>query len=351
MSLAVDTEFDFVSLSPDDIELSATQITTAIAYSQSFEDLTQQWQAYLTTLGQEAVQEWLRDRLTSPRIQLNHQSAIATQLEITGFKLNIIVLGSVTEANLAIPQAWLHSPSLAAHFYIVVEVLEDIELARIYGFCDRAAILAQNSPLRLPNADFMLSLAACDRELDTLLLYLRCLDPATMPLPQPRLNVATWLQNQLDELAATTAWILLPIFAPNSGNLAPAMRSSVTELPSILEQIQQQDVPIAVPAYTAFRDIHLDNAVLRLYAVTWLEVAEWHLVVILGTPSGTNLPDRTLLRISDDREVLLEQTTASPSQDPYLYAYVIGELQETFTVEIAIADGTSITLPPFAFER
>lgn len=353
MNFAVDPYFDFVNLSPDDIELSPTQIDAAIQASQTVDNPTQQWQAYLNLLAREAVMQWLSDRLPHSNLRTSTTDAtIATQIEITGFKLDIAALGSVTESELSLPADWLESPSLAAHFYVVVEVLEDLELARIYGFMARDRVLTQNPLLR--RAHYTLDLNTCDRDLNTLLLYLRCLDPNTIPLPQPRINVAAWLQNRVDAIADELAWTLLPLFDPNRGGLVPGMRSSGTQLNDILQQIQQDSAPITNTAYTAFQDITQNREVLRLYAVIWTEQplespSEWHLIFILGTPSGENLPDRTRFQIRDDNEILLEEITESPCNEPYLYAYLIGELHESFTVELAIADNPSVTLPPFIF--
>lgn len=353
MSFAIDPNFDFVDLSPDDVELSPTQIDAAIQSSQSVDDPTQQWQAYLNLLAREAVMQWLGDRV--PEKHSRNQSTnfeIGTQIEITGFKLDILALGSVTEAELLLPADWLQSPALAAHFYIVVEVLEDLELARIYGFMARDRLLSQNPLLR--RAHYTLALNRCDRDLNTLLLYLRCLDPHTIPLPQPPINVAAWLQNRVDAIADELTWTLLPLFDPNLKGVVPGMRSSGTQLHDILQQIQQNNAPITHTAHTAFQDIAPNSADLRLYAVIWAETppelaSEWNLILILGTPSGENLPDRTRFTIRDDNEILLEEITESPCREPYLYVHIIGELHESFTVELAIADGTSLTLPPFVF--
>jgi len=353
MNYAVDPYFDFVDLSPDDIELSPTQVDAAIQASQSVDHPTQQWQAYLNLLAAEAVRQWLGDRVPDQNLRTSSTDAtIGTQIEISGFKLNILALGSVTESSLALPTDWLQSPSLAAHFYLVVEVLEDLELARIYGFLSRDRILAQSS--LLPRTHCTLDLDTCDRDLDNLLLYLRCLDPHTIPLPQPPINVAAWLQNRVDAIANELAWTLLPLFDPNRGSLAPGMRSSGTQLNEILQQIQQNSAPINNTAYSAFQDIAPNQATLRLYAATWTETppedaSEWNLILILGTPSGENLPDRTRFLIRDDNEILLEKITESPCHEPYLYVHVIGELHESFTVELAIADSPSVTLPPFVF--
>lgn len=351
MNFAVDSDFDFIDLSPDDIELSPTQIDAAIQASQNVDDPTQQWQAYLNLLAEEAVMQWLGDRLPESHSRTaSTNSAIATQIEITGFKLDIMALGSVPESELSLPSEWLQSPALAAHFYVVVEVLEDLELARIYGFISRDRLLTQNPLLR--RAHYTLDLNTCDRDLNTLLLYLRCLDPHTIPLPQPPINVAAWLQNRVDAIADEIAWTLLPLFDPNRAGLVPGMRSSGTQLNDILQQIQQDSAPITHTAYTAFQDITLNEEVLRLYAVIWTETllesaSEWNLIVILGTPSGENLPHRTRFTIRDDNEILLEEITESPCNEPYLYAHLIGELHESFTVELAIADNPPLTLHPF----
>jgi hypothetical protein len=366
MNFALDSVFDFAAFSPDTIDLLPAQIQDALQHSQTLVDETQQWQAYLNILALHAVRQWVSDRAPEMNIKTQTTHAeIATQLHIQGFKLNIMAMGSLTEAAIAIPANWIESPTLAAHLYIVVEVLEELEIARIYCLIRRDRLVAQFSKTKLNNSYF-LPLNACDREANTLLLYLRCLDPATIPLPQAQaqvaatqriLNVGAWLQNRLDDVATELAWTLLPIFDPDSYRLSPvpALRSPVQELDTMLNEIQQQGSEITSQAHAAFRDINVGTTPLRLYVVTWADfpadaTPEWQLILILGTPSGLSLPDSTCLRVSDDSNLLLEQAMLPNSDEPYLYAHIAGELHETFTIELALADGTSLTLPPFGFD-
>ena len=103
----------------------------------------------------------------------------------------------------------------------------------------------------------------------------------------------------------------------------------------------------------AYHDLQLNQTPLRLYTLTWSSNTtesdpEWTLLLILGTPNGTNLPPGIGLRVSDATEILDEQQL-SGSSTPYLYTQVVGELHETFIVTVTTATGSEETLPPFTF--
>ena len=167
-------------------------------------------------------------------------------------------------------------------------------------------------------------------------------------LTQPAINVGRWLWDELDNLALEFSWVLLPI-AP-----ATAMRSPGEEFTAIKSQLQQQGLEIPLQARAAFKDLLLAGFQLRLYAVTWHLVSEsdphlWTLLLVLGAPSGNNLPYNLKLRVSDQTGILVEQGINQETGGSYLFTRVIGSWDEKFLVSVRLMDGIELTLPPFAF--
>lgn len=169
-------------------------------------------------------------------------------------------------------------------------------------------------------------------------------------LTQPAINVGRWLWNELDELAHSLSWMLLP-------NLAPSpMRSPVEEFEAIALQIQHRGLEIPPLARGACREVLLAGIPLRLYAVTWpLPPAPpdnqcWTLLLVLGVPSNMTLPYGIKFRVSDKTEVLAEQVLDPEQGDRYLYTCVIGAWEERFIVTVGLTNGIELTLPPFSFQ-
>jgi hypothetical protein len=106
-------------------------------------------------------------------------------------------------------------------------------------------------------------------------------------------------------------------------------------------------------ARAAYQDFELGEYPLRLYAVIGSEVATdgaiaWSLLTILGKATDRDLPVDLILRISDITGVLVERQLEA--QGAYLFAEVEGTPEERFLVTAALADGTTRSLPPFAFQ-
>ncbi|MBE9116059.1 DUF1822 family protein [Lusitaniella coriacea LEGE 07157] len=361
-NLTMDSLLDFEALPLDTIPLLDSHIDRAIQLSGEIEEPAQQWQGYLNGLAMFAFEQWLLDR--APDISVSREQCgdcldIAAQLRVQGFKLYLMATGSLGDDAIAIPQD-LVDTERAAHLYVALEVVEELEIARIRAFIRRDRLVEQETK-DAATQSYQLSLNEWDTDADNLLLYLRCLDPVAIPLPVPRqrsVNVGLWLRDRVDDVAQELSWVLLPAFG--GGNLAAAsgMRSSVDELDRLLGEIQRSGMrgicEMSVNARGGFRDFVVGDVQLRLYAVTWDAIApdnvpEWQLLLVLGTPSGEKLPDGTRLTVRDDTQILLEQTMDLTQTAPYLYSRVAGTWDETFTLSIELNNGESVTLPPFSF--
>jgi hypothetical protein len=439
---------DFESFKPDTVEILPTQINQALSLSQNSLDSSQQWQVYLNALGVFGLENWLEENSSDFTLntencslyqpELNLASEAVLQLQINQFKVCLLTVGSLSDEMVTVPRMVLDLPEYTAHFYIIVEVQEELETARVFSFFSYQDWQQHQTNYALqPESDwtYLIPLSWMNCNTEQLLLKLRCLEPANIPLlpipnrtsdittktaelqqilpnlqlenqaitplwqqltweqakvvftqpellkwisqmqtvaaenpsiisqlrhhlsdifqliTQPSINVSHWLSNQFDQIASDLSWVFLPNLS-----LAPmsAMRSGSDNLTTLLQELQLAGVEVPTQMCGAYQDLQLNQTPLRLYTLTWSSDTaetnpEWTLLLILGTPSGTNLPAGIGLRVSDVTEILDEQKLTRESSTPYLYTQVVGSWQETFIVTVTNANGIEQTLPPFTF--
>lgn len=436
---------DYEAVAADTLSLTAAQLDRAAALSSEVPE-ARQWQTYLNALALLGFEQWMQDR--APHLTIDAAACSALQpayanlladtvcnLSVGEFKLCLLTSGSLMDEQVTLSRAAIDLPEFAAHFYVLVEVAEELEQVTIQGFLrhDRLTQQLQQEQAQ-PDADwtYSLPLTALDNQPDDLLLYLRCLEPSAIPLPaapdrtatlsalqaqlatvlpqlqdadrplqqvltweqaavvltspdlvnwvyqlqtvdpaaqasplttqpslsaylsdllqtlaQPVVNAGLWLRDELDNVAQSLSWTLLPPLAT-----ASALRSTVDELDEIAAELSRIDLAIPPHARIAYRNLDLGEVHLRLYAAVWPlseTLPEWTLLLVLGTRSGYPLPHTVTLRISDQTSLLVERTLAQNSEFTYVYASVVGEWHEKFIASIDLMDGRSLTLPAFGF--
>jgi hypothetical protein len=368
-----DAMFAGQSLSMNCMLLSLEQISQAEALSALAASESQQWQTYLTGLALFGVEQWLQER--APDLPLHsdglqrptdlNSATMLPRLRIGEFKLHLVAVDDLQDNYIPVPTAAIEQPEIVPHFYLIVEVLEEVGQACIYGYLRQDDLRRQITQLpQEGSATYLVPLDWIDPDPDTLLLYLRCLEPSAIPLPavsatpslsQRAINVGLWLQEQLDTVAQELSWVLLPPLSVSS-----AMRGilSVTEEfeAMLADLVERQVIDIPPDARGAYQDLEWETLSLRLYAAAWsLSIEEensepeWALLLLLGTPTGMPLPAGIQLQVRDAAQ-LLEDVVLQNSQS-YLYAQVIGAPNEAFWVTINLPDGNSTTLCPFTFRN
>ncbi|GET36990.1 DUF1822 family protein [Microseira wollei] len=449
-------DFDFEAFPVEAIALESANIERAIQISSAIPNESQQWQTYLNALALFGFEQWLDERASDIPLESAKSTVLQPQyanvfpavanLNVGSFKLCLIATGSSSDEEVIIPQPAIDLPEFAAHFYVLIEIQEEFEQAIIRGFLRRDRLNSQCHSLNLqPNSDWTYSvpLAWFDSEADRLLLYLRCLEPGAILLPeiasdpvaalstvqaeletllpllqsretalwqvlnwqqgaavltnpellewvyqlqieaigdeasetknelrnylsdllnlltQRTVNVARWLQDQIDELAQGLSWVLMP---PTFVPATVSMRSTqsleallpVAEFEEIIRQLAHTGMEIPTAARGAYQDIGLADIQARLYALTWPflspeDTPEWTLLLVLGPTPDSALPHGIRLRVSDQSGVLVQRTLNRNSMDTYLYVLIAGRWDEKFLATITLPNGTTLTLPPFAF--
>ncbi|XQQ04989.1 MAG: DUF1822 family protein [Leptolyngbya sp. IPPAS B-1204] len=380
-------------LSPEGISLAPEQINWALELSQQATTEAERWQTYLSGLALLGVQEWLQQRLPDLALKSDwlpgrnlsvtkaKQAALSQQvcqLQIGEFRLYLLLTDCLEDPMVAIPKAIVDLTEFAPDFYLLVEVLEELAEVRVYGYLPGSQLIArahQQTPTiqfdpQLDPETMLLPVDQFTHEVDTLLLHLRHSDAAALrtasaasrpasphsPLsPSPAINVGAWLRNRLDQVAEELSWLLLPPVAFNLEGSMMAMRSArspIEDLDAVItELIREHRLEISPEARSAYWDFQVGTTALRLYVLGWAlasaaDSPEWSLLLVLGAQPSTHLPSGTVLKVEDAMQVLAEEQL---DQSPYLYAQVAGTWDEQFRVTVALPNGESLVLPPFAF--
>lgn len=208
--------FDFERLPTSAIIFSPDEINQAVEISSQIKNSDVQWQTYLNALALFAFEQWLEARdnsLTMNRSQCTVlQPAIAnsisavSNLQVGEFKLCLIATGSLTDEEVTLPRAVVDLPEYIPHFYVLIEVLEEPEIAVIQAFFSYQLLTERLANVNLvPQEDwtYQLPLTWFENNLDRLLLYLRCLEPEAIPLPTippERADNLSRMQNELTTL-------------------------------------------------------------------------------------------------------------------------------------------------------
>ncbi|MBD1892186.1 DUF1822 family protein [Coleofasciculus sp. FACHB-SPT9] len=217
MNYLTDLTDDWVELEelPETIPLESEQLDQAVQLSNQVGNEDRKWQIYLQALSLFSFEEWLRKREPEIYLDKEHSSVLQPQyanaidavfnLRIGEFKVCLISTITLTDKELTIPRAVVDLPEFAAHFYVFIGIEEELEVAAIRGFL-RHDQMMNYLPQLEPEGDwnYQIPLAWFNREPNELLLYLQCLVPSAIPLPE----IPTNRQNTLARMQATLLTLL-----------------------------------------------------------------------------------------------------------------------------------------------
>ena len=222
--------FEFEALPMQSVALEEYRIDQAIDLSDHVVTESQQWRTYLNALALFGFKQWLSETASDLVLNWKHSSILQPQYAnaidavchlIAGeFKICLIAAGA-DNPFIRLPRAVVDLAEYAAHFYVVVRVLEEQEQALIWSFLryDQWTAHQQEQSLQPEqNWSYEVPVAWFDRDLNHLLLHLRCLDAEAIPLPQAStIHAENWfdIQNAVSkqlshsEARETPLWQLL----------------------------------------------------------------------------------------------------------------------------------------------
>ncbi len=246
-----------IDLDPDDFE-------TAFTASEQVPAGTAQWQTYIQTLAMVGFSDWLQARLdTQSIVRQLHTHPSTNYLQVGPFQIALITSERVFDGIVDLPQPLVDHASLAAHFYVVLEVFEEQAMVFVRGFMRHDQLLSESIRTQIQTSTdgfYQLPLSCFEPEPSLLLSSLKHLDPAAI-LPEsapetvtvelqdavsavPGLtNLGGWLQEAWDDSWQAIEALLSPSanYAYATRNLSEAKRGKRLELGL---QLGQQSVAL-----------------------------------------------------------------------------------------------------------
>jgi Protein of unknown function (DUF1822) len=230
-------------LEPEHFE-RAKEISDAKHFSlrgNRLQDEPQQWQAYLNALAMLAFATWLQERLPGNySVQQGSTKFMnVSYLTVGEFKLCLIATEHVLDEIVRIPRRAIEQPNLAAHLYVVLEVLEDQEQVVVRGFLRYDELTTQANPVGSlqPDEFCLLPLSTLDAEINHLMVYVQHLEPSVIAIPTAlaqstkipslgdsgttRTRLSQWLQGVLEE-----GWQTIETLINPEANLAWSTRQT-----------------------------------------------------------------------------------------------------------------------------
>ena len=187
---------DFDSFSSSGISLTNERVDRAIELSRNLADRDRQWQTYLNALALFGFETWLEERDRS--LSVNSDNCSVKQpyyasfidgvfnLEVGEFKVCLVTDGVFIDEVITIDRTIVDLPEYAAHFYVLVNVVEEQEEVNIDRFITYNELIQHKEDANLTaDADWTYEFPSTwfNSETSDLLLYLRCLEPVAITLP------------------------------------------------------------------------------------------------------------------------------------------------------------------------
>lgn len=317
---------DFRLLSPEVIELEPEHFEQARELSNKVTDEANQWQTYLNALAQVSFEEWLKERIPDG---------------LGEFKFCAIVTEHLLDEVVIIPQNTIQYQEKIAHFYVVIEVLEEAEQVIIRGFLNYEQLVSYLSQLNLqlcPDGCYHIPFDVFDPEPNHLLSYCRFLSPSAFNLPvaasatknyenllksvkETRTKLSQWLENIFDD-----TWQAIDALISPEAGLAWSTRNVESGAASRCKLIDL--------------GIQLDSQTIALLVNVIEETDEKLRILLQLHPTGGQKylpPDLKLTLLSKAGKVL--QDVTSRSQDNYIQLKSFkGEPGKRFSVEVSLND-------------
>lgn len=365
------------------IQLSAEQADQALERAKAINDPSQLWQQYINGLAQAGFEQWLKERAPELSIQGEAQPEIPNLplVQINGFSVCLLPQSHQPDELIDMSPALIDETVPRAHFYVIAAIAEEQSTVEIFALLRQDQLVQKRSLLSLDEDNtYPVPLNWFDGDADSLLLYLRCSDPAAFAQPQAQstqqssdqsiaevlrakpkqliqaaVNTALWFDGIMDEMSQQLAWVLLPSpplaaprFAMRGGE--PENLRATNECYQILQTLRNQGVAIPDHLRPATKEFAIGSAAVRLYALAWsTSPTDWELLLILGPVAGQCFPRDVRLVVEDQTEELVEQRLPPGSREAFIFANLTAETNEIFKAKIKLGESVAEVLPAFSF--
>jgi hypothetical protein len=327
---------DFRLLQPEEIWLKAEDFEQAKQMCNQMNGAAHlQWQNYLQLLALLAFEKWLNTHM--PDKPVTRDSSAINYLKVGEFKICLLASEHLLDEVVNLPQDVVDNPSEAAHFYVVLEVLEEAEEVIVRGFLryDELVNYCSKVNLQLRDGCYQLPLSLFDVEPNHLLYYSRFLEPAAISLPvaapadnlldylqETRTKLSQWLQGVVDN-----SWQAVDALLNSEGSLAFSTRN--------IHQGTNRGKLINL-------GMQLGSQPLALLMTITPEAEHKLSVVVQLHPTGGErfLPPNIHLNLLSKAGKNIQEVT-SRSEDNYIQLKPFkGEVGKRFSVEVSLGDAS-----------
>jgi len=322
------------------IQLEPEQFDQARDLIQRVTGEAYQWQTHLNILALIGFEQWLTERILKPKIHQNlNIIEDVCYINIGEFKVCLIATEQLLDEVVNVPHNIINQSELAAHLYVIIEVLEEEEQVIIRGILrhdqlDNYRLQVNLQPIQ--EGYYQIPLSLFDAEPNHLLFYYRFLEPTAIPLPvaanapssvplleylqETRTKLSQWLEGVFDE-----GWQAIDALINPEVNLAFNTRNN--------EQGTKRAKLIDL-------GVQLGNLTVALLVNITEETEDKLGILIQLHPTGgeTYLPPNLKITLLSKAGKILQEVT-SRSQDNYIQLKPFkGELGKYFCIKVSWGD-------------
>lgn len=190
------SQCQLLDLDPDQgttVHLTTGAVNWAVEVCQDEIDTNHQWFCFLRAMAIRGLQQWLDQGAEALPLDYSRETApqSGVNCQVKGFRLCLVVQGSLSDGVISIPRYTLKDPLNFAHLYILAEVQEEADQVKILAGLrrDRLVSFKESGNLALSRkGHYHVPLEDWDLSPEDLLLYLHCLNPRLWKLSILRLG-------------------------------------------------------------------------------------------------------------------------------------------------------------------
>lgn len=356
--------FEVVELEPEHF-----QKATEICLNHKVNDEKLCWNTRINALALIGFEQWLKERNPDVQVNKNQCSIIQSQcvtgmnavcnLKVNDLTVCLISTDDLTEEFIEVKKATFELSEFAAHFYVLVEVLEEQGQVMIHGFMrydqlndDTKSVNFQTSPYEY----YQLPISLFKSKLNKLLLDFDFLVPSAIPVPgllpvnsgipyleeilvkasQSIVNLSLWLHGAFD-----TGWEKVEEF------LEPPQTNFAFEPRGVALKSNDSAKNNAAPAIQGRKLLGTeieksDEPIALLVSLLPTESSEINISVsVRPTIINTRLPEELELMVLDETGTTFMQAQAKSSKDVQrIKLNFLCDLGDSFFVKVALGEAS-----------